>query len=81
MTWTKATPKADGHYWWRRALGYVGEVVRIEGGIVFSAYRQLGGFLDSADRCGGEWCGPIEEPGGDAIENCTSEAPHDQARL
>ncbi len=66
--WTKAPPTEPGWYWWRNRLGqgYVFEVVDWPGGglAVMGQYRE---YITPAQR-GGEWSGPLQEPGGDAEE-------------
>jgi hypothetical protein len=66
--WTKRAPKMYGWYWWRRSIEFHAEIVQVVPG------GGLGACVDGknirAVDFGGEWYGPLIEPGGDAIENC-----------
>jgi hypothetical protein len=66
MRWTKKPPAEDGWYWWRRDVARRGRVVRVAAGRVMHPSYGFGW----ADAQGGEWYGPLQEPGGDAVENC-----------
>ncbi len=71
MNWTKKTPtEEDGYYWWRENISYIAKIVSIQDGRL---YRIGIGFDNSRSPAiyGGEWFGPLQEPGGDAIENCS----------
>lgn len=65
--WTKKTPTEPGHYWWRESIGFVPIVFLLDTqGVVRSPFE----YSRHADTLGGEWCGPLQPPGGDAVENC-----------
>lgn len=65
MNWTMRSPTEDGWYWWRPALGCFALILRVQDGWVWEARTHL-----PTEGQGGEWYGPLVEPGGDAIENC-----------
>lgn len=75
-TWTKRTPSEMGWYWWRPSLGFLPTVAHIRNDWLLLAGEGRGQLPESV---GGEWCGPLWAPGGDAVENCgegdTDETP------
>lgn len=66
--WTKKTPTEPGYYWWREDIAHHARIA------YFTEDRRmiLMGWLDSQSPAAflGEWYGPLQEPGGDAVENC-----------
>ncbi len=71
--WTTQTPTAPGVYWWRPALGDVPTIVRltVRGWVHVPGIGR--GF--QPESYAGQWYGPLEPPGGDAIENCPDPPP------
>lgn len=69
MNWTKKPPTdKPGYYWWRLSIAFNAQVVRVsETGKVYSIGCDYWEDISSFD---GEWYGPLQEPGGDAIESC-----------
>lgn len=65
LFWTKKAPTEDGWYWWREDISRHGAVLRVVDDRVY-----LAGCPFPLSDFGGEWYGPLVEPGGDAIENC-----------
>lgn len=65
LHWSKKTPFKDGWYWWRENISAKPEIVEIFWLQVVN--RAVEG---SVLQMGGQWYGPLQEPGGDAIENC-----------
>lgn len=61
LYWTKELPKEDGWFWWREDLSQVAIVLRVWKG------RGVGsGYVNGPiENMGGEWCGPLQEPGRD----------------
>ncbi len=68
LFWTKKPPTEEGWYWHRADISWHGRIL----------YLSETGFIrlpitleiDTPGNIGGEWWGPIPEPGGDAVENC-----------
>jgi hypothetical protein len=66
MRWTEQAPTQDGYYWWRQAPGWEGSIVWVRQGAVY--WFNCRG-ADDANGMGGQWWGPIPQPGGDAAED------------
>ena len=66
--WTRQPPTENGYYWHREDISRYGVIRYIQHGKVYFG----GHFVGDAEGYGGEWWGPIEEPGGGAIEDCRS---------
>ena len=67
--WTKEPPDQDGWYWHRESIAHKAVIRYVRGGSVYLGLHRIG----PVQTFGGEWYGPLQEPGGDAIENCTEE--------
>lgn len=68
LNWTKKVPTKSGWYWWRRDISKGGVIVWVdESGFVPQNHLVP---IYSAESFGGQWYGPLQEPGGDAVENC-----------
>ena len=68
--WTKAVPTEDGYYWHRESIAHEAVIRVVYRGIVKHGLDTRG----RAESYGGEWFGPLQKPGGDAIENCPPES-------
>jgi hypothetical protein len=64
--WTYVAPKEDGYYWHRTGIEHFAVVRYVRDGAVFFGST----VIPRAETLGGQWFGPLKEPGGDAIENC-----------
>ena len=74
MNWTKALPTQPGYYWWREDISCEARSVYVIADLrVF--FHGIARPLPVAD-VGGQWYGPVEAPGGDAIENCWPNDPN-----
>ena len=70
MSWTKELPREPGWYWWRESVAYGGKVVWLSSQ---AFVLECNGRRDFAATMGGEWYGPLVPPGGDAIEDCSTQ--------
>jgi hypothetical protein len=70
-TWTKKLPTEQGWYWWRESISFNGKVVYVTE--TDSAYLPGDELRHYLTWLGGEWYGPLQEPGGDVNENCLEE--------
>lgn len=71
--WTKRTPAEPGWYWWRKDISHHAEVVQVgyhAGSAALRVSRSCVSHTTPLVITGGEWFGPLREPGGDAVENC-----------
>lgn len=62
--WTKAPPTEPGWYWWRENIEYNAVVQWVSSS--GAAVAPLGATWQAAEM-GGQWFGPLREPGGDAV--------------
>ena len=60
--WTKQLPTADGYYWWRENMTFNAIVVMVRNGRAYEFMTPNFGYRELAHQ-GGEWSGPIQEPG------------------
>ncbi len=65
MTWTKQPPTEDGYYWHRDSIEQHAVIRYVVSGKVRHGVNTVG----TIDDYGGEWWGPLPEPGGDAVED------------
>jgi len=66
LRWTTHVPTSPGWYWWRESLAFVALLVRVtECGF---HYRAGDDKRHDSASFGGQWYGPLQEPGGDAVE-------------
>ena len=73
MHWTKKAPTENGWYWWRPQLSHTAHIVLVSNGRSYDQFTSANWSPKPKNR-GGEWYGPLVEPGGDAIENCTAQS-------
>lgn len=70
MTWTRTAPAIPGWYWWRESVSRSPIIRRVDnwpsGGLV--VHTRWDGAT-TPETIEGEWCGPLQEPGGDVVEN------------
>ncbi len=67
LFWTKEPPTEAGWYWNRKDISCHGSILFLQGtGYIY--FPESGEYFTPVN-IGGEWWGPIPEPGGDAIEN------------
>lgn len=66
LFWRKAPPTEDGYYWHREDISYEAVIRYVFRGLVKHGIDVRG----EVASYGGEWYGPLQEPGGGAIENC-----------
>ena len=66
LTWAKH-PGFSGWYWWRVSIAHHAKIVYV------SASENVNDVFSFAHHpaktYGGEWYGPLHEPGGDAVED------------
>lgn len=72
MSWTKKLPTQPGWYWWRSDISCLGMVVLLSGGLIHSMFWET---PCKPELQAGQWYGPLQEPGGDAVENCAASVP------
>ncbi len=65
--WTKQPPTEPGWYWWRESLPMLGMIVLVSSGKVHSMFHHTP-FAEAPELAGGEWFGPLQEPGGGSID-------------
>lgn len=64
MNWSKSPPQEDGYYWHRDGMDLVPVIRTVYRGRVLHGIRDLG----EVELYGGEFAGPIPEPGLQAEE-------------
>jgi hypothetical protein len=70
MNWTKKIRTETGFYWWRRSIGRQSEIMFVTKTATLVNIKNGGAsHLDLSLLVLGEWYGPLQTPGGDAIEN------------
>ena len=62
--WTKYPPTMDGWYWHRKDISCEAGMAYVRDGHVVGT-----GWRHPVESAGGEWFGPLQAPGGDAVEN------------
>jgi hypothetical protein len=69
--WTKRPPIEAGWYWWRESLAFHARCVWVWRASVAPLTYYVAdrpGFTQPVQNQGGQWYGPLQEPGGDAVD-------------
>lgn len=75
MNWTKNSPTEPGWYWFREDMSRSAVIHKVGkwpgGGLaVVLSKRWHDHEVSAPENMSGHWYGPLQEPGGDAVENC-----------